>query len=128
MEFEKAKLEDLLEEVSRRGYISTKREMNTGRTYVWPRKRKAFSIGVVSDMHLCGINQQLTLLRESYSIFKERGIKDVLNCGDLFVGSHNMHRDAIAQMFIYEGDKMIDYAVKNYPKEEGIKTHIIMGN
>jgi len=51
----------------------------------------------------------------------------VLHCGDIFEG-WKMHRDQLYEVFLVGGDKTINYVIKNYPKIEGIKTHIIMGN
>jgi len=127
-ELQKLKTPELLEEVSRRGFISQKRELNIDRTYKWAARKKPFKIGVVSDCHLCSQYQQITLLHEAYKIFKAQGIRDVLHCGDLFEGSGKMHRDQLYEMFLIGGDKCVDYAVKNYPQVEGTKTHIIMGN
>ena len=48
-ELEKAKLEELLNEVSRRGFISTKREQIVDHTYRLPRRLKPYKIGLISD-------------------------------------------------------------------------------
>jgi predicted phosphodiesterase len=125
---DKLKTSELLEEISKRGFISQKREVNIDRTYKWPAKKKPFKIGVVSDCHLTSQYQQISLLHETYDIFADQGITDVLHCGDLLEGSGKMHRDQLYEMFIVGGDKCIDYAVKNYPKKEGMTTHIISGN
>ena len=127
-ELQKLKTPELLEEVSRRGFISQKRDLNIDRTYKWPARKKTFKIGVVSDCHLTSQYQQLSLLHETYDIFAKQGIKDVLHCGDLLEGSGKMHKDQLYEMFLVGGDKCIDYAVKNYPKVDGITTHIIAGN
>lgn len=127
-ELQKAKTPELLEEISRRGFISQRRELNIDRTYKWPARKRTFSIGAVSDTHMGSQYQQITLLHEAYKIFKTRGIKDVLHCGDITEGSGKMHRDQLYEMFVVGGDKLVEYVVNNYPKQDGIKTHIIMGN
>lgn len=127
MNLEKEKLADLLEEVSRRGFISTKRELNVDRTYKFPRRLKPFKIGVISDTHFGSVQQQISLTHSAYEIFSEEGVSMVLHCGDIFEG-WKMHKDQLYEVFLVGGDKAINYAIKNYPKIEGIKTHIIMGN
>ena len=39
-----------------------------------------------------------------------------------------MHRDQMYEMFIVGSDKLSDYAVKHYPKRDGMTTHCISGN
>lgn len=83
MTLEKAKLPDLLEEVSKRGFISTaRREILVNRHYKFPRRLKPFKLGVVSDTHLGSQEQQLTLLHEAYKTMAADGVKTVLHCGD----------------------------------------------
>lgn len=82
IDFEPVGTQDLLEEISRRGFISQRREVNIDRTYELPAITGSFSVGLVSDTHLCSQYQQVTLLHKAYDIMKEAGVKFVLHAGD----------------------------------------------
>lgn len=127
IDFEPVGTQDLLEEISRRGFISQRREVNIDRTYELPEITGNFSIGLVSDSHLCSQYQQVTLLHKAYDIMKEAGVKFVLHAGDVTEGSGKMHRDQMYEMFIVGGDKIMEYVVKAYPNN-GLKTKFISGN
>jgi predicted phosphodiesterase len=129
-ELDLGKLEtsELLEEVSTRGFISTRREILVDRHYKFPPKRKPFSLGIVSDTHFGSTCQQITLLHEAYKIMAEKGIKQVLHAGDVTEGNGKQHKGQIYEMFLHGADNMADYVVKNYPRIKGIKTHIIGGS
>lgn len=128
MNLDKTKTEELLEEVSKRGFISTKREILIDRHYKLPRKLKPFKIGVVSDTHLGSTQQQLTLLKQSYKEFKEEGIKIVFHTGDVVEGDGKLFKGQIYEMFQHGSDAMIEYTIANYPKEKGITTYMIGGS
>lgn len=125
---EKIKTAELLSEISNRGFISTKRDLVMDRTYKFPRKFKPYKIGVVSDCHLGSQYQQISLLHEAYDRMSIEGIQNVFFCGDMLEGSGKMHRDQMYEMFIVGSDKLSDYAVKHYPKRDGMTTHCISGN
>lgn len=125
---EKIKTAELLSEISNRGFISTKRDLVMDRTYKFPRKFKPYKIGVVSDCHLGSQYQQISLLHEAYDRMSIDGIQNVFFCGDMLEGSGKMHRDQMYEMFIVGSDKLSDYAVKHYPKRNGMTTHCISGN
>ena len=128
MLIEKMKLNELLEEVAKRGFISTRKELLVDRTYKFARKFKPFKIGIVSDTHLGSTCQQITLLHEAYKIMKDEGVKKVLHAGDMIEGNGKQFRGQIYEMFLHGADSMIDYAIKNYPQEKGITTYIIGGS
>ena len=87
MKLELIKLDELLEEVSKRGFISTRKELLIDRTYKFPRRLKPFKIGIVADSHLGSTCQQITLLHEAYKIMKGAGVRRVLHAGDLVEGN-----------------------------------------
>jgi len=128
MNLEKTKTEELLEEVSKRGFISTQRKILIDRHYKFPRKLKPFKIGVVSDTHLGSTAQQLTLLRESYKIFKKEGVKMVLHAGDVVEGDGKLFKGQIYEMFLHGADAMVEYTIAHYPREKGITTYMIGGS
>lgn len=123
----KAKTNDLLEELSQRGYISTKRDLLVDRHYKFPRKLKKFKLGIISDTHIGSQWQQITLCREAYKIFQEQGVVDVLHGGDITDGT-NMRPGHSAELHVHGNDPTTEYIVKNYPVVDGITTHLIGGN
>jgi hypothetical protein len=127
LDLKKAKISELLEEVSQRGFISTKRDILTDRKYKFPRRYKAFKLGIISDTHYASMWQQPTLCHEAYKIFKEEGITDVLHAGDISDGM-DMHKSHPYELFIHGADATANYIIENYPKIEGITTHLIGGN
>ena len=118
----------LLEEASKRGFVHSQRDLLMNRHYDFPKKKKPFKIGVVSDTHLGSMMQQLTLLCEAYRFFKANGITKVLHCGDFVEGNGKQYKGQLYEMFIHGADQMLDYAIKAYPKEIGITTYVIGGS
>lgn len=128
MNLEKAQELELLEELSKRGYVSSKRDVLMNRHYKLPRQLKPFKIGVVSDTHLGSVCQQLTLLNKAYEMMAEEGIKTVLHCGDFVEGNGKQYKGQTYEMFVHGADSMVNYAVKAYPKIKGITTYVIGGS
>jgi len=128
MNLDKVDTAKLLEEASRRGFIHSEREILVNRHYEFPKKLKPFKIGIVSDTHLGSQMQQITLLKEAYSAFKEEGIKQVFHAGDLVEGNGKLYKGQLYEMFIHGADKMLEYAEKVYPKVKGITTYVVGGS
>lgn len=123
--------QELLEELSKRGFISvssSSRDILVDRHYAFPRALKPFKLGVISDTHLGSTCQQLTLLREAYKICKAEGIKTVLHAGDVTEGNGKLFRGQIYEMFLHGADATVDYVTKVYPRIPGITTHLIGGS
>ena len=119
---------DLLEEASGRGFTHIKRDILLSRHYSFPRQLKPFKIGVLSDTHLGSQMQQVTLLHKAYEIFLEEGVKKVFHCGDFVEGTGKQYFGQLYEMFLHGGDNLVDYAVKNYPRQAGITTYVIGGS
>ena len=128
MDLEKMKLNELLEEVTKRGFITTRKELLVDRTYKFSRRFKPFKIGIVSDTHIGSTCQQITLLHEAYKIMKNEGVKQVFHAGDMIEGNGKLFRGQVYEMFLHGADTMVDYTIKNYPKVKGITTYIIGGS
>jgi len=128
MDLQKVDTMELLEEVSQRGFMSTRRDVLVDRHYKFPRKRKPFKLGLISDTHLGSTEQQITLLHEAYKEMAKMGIKTVLHAGDMTEGNGKQHKGQVYEMFLHGADAMVDYATKVYPREPGITTHIIGGS
>ena len=128
VEMDKIKLNKLLEEMSKRGFISTHRELLIDKTYKFARRLKPFKIGIVSDTHLGSNCQQITLLHEAYKIMKAEGVKKVFHAGDMIEGNGKLFRGQVYEMFLHGADAMADYTIKNYPKINGMTTYVIGGS
>jgi len=128
MDLHKTKLDELLEEVSKRGFMSVRREILINRNYQFPKKLKPFKVGVISDTHFGSQYAQPTLLKYAYQTFKSEGITQVFHCGDVIEGNGKLYRGQVYEMFLHGADSMVDYVVKNYPKEKGITTYLIGGS
>ena len=126
--FEKNKDIELLEELGRRGYTSTKIDIIEDAEYRFPEPMTPFEIGVVSDTHLGSQYQQITFLKDFYRKCAERKIRKILHAGDLVEGNGKQYRGQMYEMFIHGADAMVKYAVNNYPKEKGITSYVIGGS
>lgn len=127
MTLEKEKLEDLLNETSRRGFISTKREQIVDHTYKLPARKKPYKIGLVSDTHFGSTKQQVTLLHKAYELFEEENVVMALNAGDISDGDGTVYRGHKFEMFLHGADNHVKYVVENYPKAT-FPTKFIDGN
>jgi predicted phosphodiesterase len=127
MELEKLKLEDLLNEVTRRGFISTKREQLIDHTYKLPERFRPFKIGLIADTHFGSVKQQPTLCEKAYEIFTQEKVIMVLHAGDISDGDGTVYRGQRHQMFLHGVDNHIKYVVDNYPKAK-FPTKFITGN
>lgn len=92
--------------------------------------KKFYRIGLVSDTHIGSKYQQMTLLYDAYKIFDERQVDFILHAGDVFDGV-NMYRGHADELFLYDADQQLEYAVEHYPHSKGIgrtvKTYLIGG-
>lgn len=86
-----------------------------------------YTVGCVSDTHLCGVNQQPTALQAFYKLCEERGITTVFMAGDLIEGTGS-YRGTPFQTFINDKDAIIEYVADTYPCVTGITTVGILGN
>jgi hypothetical protein len=126
-EIEKIKTADLLNEASRRGFISTKREQLIDHTYKLPRRMKPYKIGLISDTHLGSTKQQITLCHKAYEIFEEEKVIMAIHAGDLSDGDGSVYRGQSFEQFLHGADNHIKYIVDNYPKAR-FPTKFILGN
>jgi|GEM_PF-5784217 len=121
---------ELRENLSRKGYLVVKQERVTGireRIDTGVLHGDWVRIGLVSDMHFGSQHQQLMHLHKAYRLFKEEGITTILNAGDIIDGQR-VYRGQEFELFCHGVDAQVDYAIKNYPREEGITTYFISGN
>ena len=127
MDLQKEKLDELLNEITRRGFISTKREQLIDHTYKLPERMKPFKIGLIADTHFGSVKQQPTLVYKAYEIFAQEKVIMVLHAGDISDGDGTVYRGQRHQMFLHGVDNHIKYVVENYPRAK-FPTKFITGN
>ena len=122
----------LIAELSRRGFAVEVNALTQDKRYELKvdrfKKEKCIKIGVVSCPHFGSRYQQLTALREFYKVCADREIDTVLNTGDIIDGDGSVYPGQIYEMFLQGSDPQRDYAIENYPEEDGITTKTIGGN
>ena len=84
--------------------------------------------GLIGDTHLGSKFQQLTYLWDFYEYCAKQGIKTVLHAGDMTDGNGYLYRGQQFEMFLHGFREQREYVIENYPKVDGIKTYVIMGN
>lgn len=88
-----------------------------------------FTVGLVSDTHLCSKEQQLHMLNSAYKYFHEKEIPLVLHCGDVVDGDYGEKRKSqLYTRFMHGAKEQSDYVVEMYPNVSGIKTVFIQGS
>jgi len=83
--------------------------------------------GIVSDTHLGSKFERLDALEVMYDRFQQAGVHTVFHVGDLTDGSH-VYRGQEFEQNVLGQQAQIDYAIKKYPKRNGIQTIAISGN
>ena len=83
-------------------------------------------IGIISDSHLCNVNQRLDVLETAYEEFKRQKVEHVLHCGNLIDG-YRERINASEVMFRGVTDQAL-YAADHYPQRKGVVTRFITGD
>ena len=82
---------------------------------------------VISDTRFGSTYQQLTVLNDLYLKAYDRGINNVLLCGNLTEGLYGPSNENHKFLFLKDTFQQINYVVDNYPKIEGMNTYFILG-
>ena len=107
--------------------LRLKKPMKNKETYEEREDLHMVRLLAISDTHLASKYDRLDILEYLYDKAEERGVKYVLHPGDFTDGkSHRPDHQYELKELSYQGQ--VDYAVKNFPKREGIKTFVIAGN
>jgi len=121
----------LLDAIEDRGYFVSKVPPSvSGKTFkVSPSylSKNTFKFGVISCTHLGSKYQQMTHLTSFYEECGRQGANLVLHCGDL-VDGEKIYRGQEYELFLHGADAQRDYVINNYPRVDGLKTKIILGN
>lgn len=85
--------------------------------------------GVVSDTHLGSAECHLADLHAAYDLLADEGIETVYHPGDLCAGI-GVYRHQVRDLapYAHTFDEQVAFAVREYPKRDGIQTYIISGN
>jgi len=91
------------------------------------RRTRKYKFGIVSDTHLVDKSCALDELHDFYKRCKREGVHDIVHAGDILSGM-NVYKGQIVDLERYGIDEHLEFGLKNYPREEGIKTYFILGN
>lgn len=82
-----------------------------------------FTIGVVSDSHMNNIHERLDVLECAYDEFYQRGIKLVINAGNITDGFRpRINGNEVTN---HRFDDQITYILDHYPQRAGIDTYYL---
>lgn len=84
-------------------------------------------VGIVSDTHICSIEDKVEELHAAYDLFQAQGITEVWHIGDLVAGNQ-IYPHQVKDLRIVAFEQQVIEAVNVYPFREGIKTKMISGN
>ena len=128
---------DLLEELSRRGWIVHKDDPKSERHIdLDAPKRGRVKIAFESDTHFGSKYAQPTHLRAFCQTAGEWGADYILHAGDVFDGIHKMHRGMEYEQFIHGYEAHKRWAVEHWPTvtagrgkaKRVVRRHVIGGN
>lgn len=85
-----------------------------------------WTMGLVSDTHLCCKEERLAELHATYDLFAQEGIVRVMHAGNIVDGYVSKINGA--SVFCTSVDDQAQYVIDNYPKRDGIKTYYITGD
>lgn len=84
-----------------------------------------YSIGIISDTHLCSKWERLDILEELYDRFDSAGVDVVYLAGNWIEGEASFNESEIHTHGMRE---QVQYFVDNFPQRHGIKTYVLSGN
>lgn len=92
------------------------------------RGEEVLRFGAIGDTHLCNKYQQLTHLNTFYDICAREGIGTIYHAGDISDGFYKNRPDHIYELFRIGADEQAQYIIDNYPRRDGVTTHLVTGN
>ena len=103
-----------------------KPRINQG-VYEIPNRLETAKILLISDTHLCNKADRLDILRYLYTKAEDKGIQQILHCGDLTDGMYLNRPQHLYELKCVGFDEHLQYVIEKYPKYSG-KTYFIGGN
>ena len=82
---------------------------------------------VISDTHLGSKHCRLDELHQAYEVLRDEGVDTVYHPGDLVCGM-GIFPGQLSTIDVHSYEGQVDYAVANYPRVDGVTTHLIAGN
>lgn len=86
---------------------------------------KEYVFGVVADAHMVNKHHRLDVLEAAYDVFQERGIKTVLNAGNIIDGEFRFNKYELKCIGAHNQSQ---YVADNHPQRKGITTYFITGD
>lgn len=83
-------------------------------------------IGACGDQHLGSNYERLDVNEALYDRYQEEGVTQVFNTGNWIEGEAG--RLNFADVKVHGMDDQIEYAIKHYPKRDGITTYFVAGD
>ena len=96
-------------------------------TALWGKPTWSFKFGVISDAHFASTASQISGLIKAIDIMYERGVRDVLFCGDLTAGQYvypGQGLDLVSEL----ADEQKSLVVTYWPRREGMRFFMMGGN
>ena len=81
--------------------------------------------GVIADTHLCSKYARLDVLNALYDVYAREGIRDVYLAGNWIDGEAKFNK---YDLFCIGIENQIQYFLKNFPKRDGVTTHVLSGD
>ena len=107
--------------------VKLKKPLQSDDIYQIPNNMEHLKLLLISDTHLCNKADRLDILRYLYEKAEDKGIKQILHCGDLTDGMYLNRPQSIYELRCVGFDEHLDYVVNKYPTFSG-KTYFIGGN
>ncbi len=107
--------------------IRIKKPINNEGIYEIPNNLEHLKLLLISDTHLCNKADRIDILRYIYDKAEDKGIKQILHCGDLTDGIYTNRPQQLYELRCYGFDEHLNYVLEKYPRFSG-KTYFIGGN
>lgn len=107
--------------------IKLKKPIENNGVYQIPNNLENLKLLLISDTHLCNKADRLDILRYLYAKAEDKGIKQILHCGDLTDGMYLNRPQHLYELKCVGFDEHLQYVLEKYPKFSG-KTYFIGGN
>lgn len=107
--------------------VKLKKPIHNDDTYIISSNTEHLKLLLISDTHLCNKADRLDILRYLYSKAEDRGVKQILHCGDLTDGMYLNRPQHLYELKCLGFDEHLAYVLEKYPSFSG-KTYFIGGN
>lgn len=81
--------------------------------------------GVTADNHLGSKYSRLDVINALFDIWVDRGVKTVLQCGNIIDGECRFNKH---DLLVHGMEEQVDYLIQNWPHRKGIVTEFVTGD